>query len=65
MSRRKIVKNTRKCNVCKRDVLELVPSDNILGLTIYKEIKIIPFLFRENKLWCNECYEKHLAMKGV
>lgn len=59
------VKNTRKCNVCKKDLFKIVPSDNILGLTFCKTIEITPFLLRENKYWCKECYKKHLETKGA
>lgn len=48
----------RRCHVCRTPVFWIIPDGDILGIPLAKQKKIKPFLYRENKLWCEECYKK-------
>lgn len=49
----------RKCHKCKKPVFWLVPNGYLFGIIPEGKVKKVnPFLYRNNKLWCAECWEK-------
>lgn len=55
----------RKCNACGAGIFWIVPKRNC-GIFIECDTKDIrPWLIRDGKYWCKECYEKHTKGKAV
>jgi len=55
-------KESRRCNKCKRIVFYMIPKKTVMGLFMeVEQEKKRPFVLRENKYWCKECWEKHQA----
>lgn len=53
---------TRKCCTCKRVVFVVIPKKHQLAPTLFREVEHRekrPFVLRENKYWCEECWTKH------
>lgn len=53
----------RKCNCCGQIVFWLIPTKCVMGFQEVRTEKVKAFVIRENKLWCAECYEKHMEDK--
>ena len=49
----------RKCNVCGDIIFWKIPDGNLLGFPLVKAKEVKPYVLRENKYWCKECWEKY------
>lgn len=53
--------SVRKCEACGDKIFWLIPTGEIIcGCRVMNKKEVKPWLMRENKYWCKECYAKHL-----